>query len=158
MRTRWIILCTIALSPQCLRRPPVTESGVLPRVSLRTSGGSSSICYDRRRCTGVLLRRSRVAQGHRKQLRASGAADGRPPHQQPRPRRCPVVVVADFCNKIGPTLSDFHQSSQMNFSDWPQRAQRKIRKVRIPSRTSEFARSILLEQCRQTGSSPVSIG
>ena len=38
-------------------------------------------------CTGVLLRRSRVAQGHRKQLSASGAADGKPPNQQPRPRR-----------------------------------------------------------------------
>jgi hypothetical protein len=42
------------------------------------------------------------------------------------------------------TLSDFHQSSQTNFSDWPQRTQRKIRKVGSPSRTSEFARSILL--------------
>ena len=47
------------------------------------------------------MRRSRLARGHRKQLSASSAADGRPPHQQPRPRRWPAVFVADFCNKIG---------------------------------------------------------
>jgi hypothetical protein len=33
-------------------------------------------------------------------LSASSAADGRLPHQQPRPRRWPAVFVADFCNKI----------------------------------------------------------
>jgi hypothetical protein len=42
----------------------------------------------------VLLRRSCVAQGHRKQLSASGGADGRPPHQQPRSRPQPSPTSA----------------------------------------------------------------
>jgi hypothetical protein len=67
--------------------------------SLRTSGNSPSFWCDHHRLHRSAFAQVPLSQGHRKQLSASGAADGRPPHQQPRPRRCPPSSTS--AKKIG---------------------------------------------------------
>src|SRR5580692_1317065 len=68
-------------------------------LSLKTAGGSPNSWCDRRRLRSNALRRCCVTQGHRKQLPASGAADGRTTPS--KASFATLVVVADFRNEIG---------------------------------------------------------
>ena len=74
---------------------PITGSSSCKRIPVWPPGSKLRQLFAG--CTGVLLRRSRVAQGHRKQLSL--------PVQQMANHRInslvPAVVIADFCNKIG---------------------------------------------------------